>query len=356
MERKNKVKNKIKSSPELKITDLGEFGFIARFSPAFLKGLPKKLKGIGDDCAVIPWLGRKRLLVTTDLLLDGVHFLKERISPFDLGYKSLAVNLSDIAAMGGKPLYAFLSIAIPSETEVAWLDEFFRGWKKLSSQTGVALLGGDTSRSLEKLVINVAVLGEAEGNHIKYRSSARAGDIVAVTGDLGDSEGGLRLILAGLDKRERKELPPAEKYLLNRHYRPRPHLEEGFFLARQPGVRAMMDVSDGIDSDLKRIMESSGCGVEVLLENLPVSSALKRCSQKYGWNLEEVAAAGGEDYCLLLTVSPAHFPEVAMQFRRQFQRPLRAIGRITELKGQLTYLLEGRPVTLKKAGYDHFKP
>jgi len=355
MERESKAKTKIKSSRGLKILDLGEFGFIARFSPAFLKGLPKKIKGIGDDCAVIPYHGRKKLLVTTDLLLDGVHFLKERISPFDLGYKSLAVNLSDIAAMGGKPLYAFLSIAIPSETEVAWLDEFFRGWKKLSSQTGVALLGGDTSRSVEKLVINVAVLGEAERNHIKYRSSARPGDIVAVTGELGDSEGGLRLILARLDMMEKKELPPAEKYLLNRHYRPRPHLEEGFFLARQPGVRAMMDVSDGIDSDLKRIMESSDCGVEVYLENLPVSSALKRCSQKYGWNPEEVAAAGGEDYCLLLTVNPAHFPEVALKFRRQFQRPLRAIGRITELKGELNYLIEGRPVTLKKTGYDHFK-
>ncbi|MGB9893707.1 MAG: thiamine-phosphate kinase, partial [Candidatus Saccharicenans sp.] len=162
-----------------------------------------------------------------------------------------AVNLSDIAAMGGRPLWAFLSLAIPSETEIFWLDEFFRGWKKLSSKTGVELLGGDTTRSLNNLVINVVILGEAEEKQIKYRSGARPGDLIAVTGNLGDSEGGLRLVLAN---KENKTLSPEEKYLVRRHYLPRPHLEEGRFLASRPEVTAMMDISDGIDSDLRRIM------------------------------------------------------------------------------------------------------
>lgn len=342
----------MKNKSRLKITDLGEFGFIARFSPSFLKKLPSGLVGIGDDCAVIPWKGRKKLLVTTDLLIDGVHFLKDRVSPFDLGYKSLAVNLSDIAAMGGTPLWAFLSLAIPPETEIAWLDEFFRGWQKLASRTGVHLLGGDTTGSRNSLAINVVVLGQADARHIRYRSSARPGDIVAVTGNLGDSEGGLQLILGN---RPGKKFSAAEKYLVQRHYRPRPHLEEGRFLASRPEVRAMMDLSDGIDSDLRRIMESSGCGVKIYLEQLPVSAALQKCCRQHGWNLEAVAAAGGEDYCLLLTVAPEKFTVLAEKFFRRFGRPLSAIGQVTPDRGKLVYLRAGRPVVLGKIGFNHFR-
>ncbi len=341
----------MKSKSKLKIVDLGEFGFISWFSPAFTKELPAQLTGIGDDCAVIPWRGTKRLLVTTDLLIDGVHFLKDKISPSDLGYKSLAVNLSDIAAMGGTPHWAFLSAAIPPETEMAWLKAFFSGWRQLSSRTKVYLLGGDTTRSLNNLVINVAVLGEAQEKFIKYRSGARDGDIVAVTGDLGDSEGGLKLIFQNPKKHQ---LTSHEKYLLRRHYRPRPQLEEGQFLAHQPEVRAMMDVSDGIDSDLRRIMDGSDCGVKINLENLPVSPALRRCCQKYGWNPEEVAAAGGEDYCLLVTVNSKKFSTLAARFYRRFGRRLQAIGVITGERGKLVYLKNNRPVRLKKTGYDHF--
>jgi len=349
---KLKSSNKSRKNRNLRLTDIGEFGFIAHFSPEFLSGLPKNIKGIGDDCAVIPWKGRQRLLVTTDLLVEGVHFLKEKIPAENLGYKALAVNLSDIAAMGGRPLYAFLSLAIPPETEVHYLDEFFKGWQKLAQKTDVMLLGGDTTRTVEKMVINVVILGEAEEKFIKYRAAAKPGDIIAVTGQLGDSEGGLRLILASQAE------PPsgtAEKYLLKRHYCPRPHLEEGYFLAHQSAVRAMMDVSDGIDSDLRRIMEQSGCGVEVYLEKLPVSSALNKCSQKYGWNLMEIAAAGGEDYCLLITVNPKKFSELAQKYLKRFKRPLSPIGSITDKKGDFIYLKNGRVVNFKKSGFDHFK-
>lgn len=193
-------------------------------------------------------------------------------------------------------------------------------------EPGSSLLGGDTTKSRAGLVLNVVILGEADGKHLKYRSSARPGDIVAVTGNLGDSEGGLRLILKG---EEKGRIKPEEKYLIQRHYRPRPHLEEGRFLAGQPEVRAMMDVSDGIDSDLRRIMERSGCGVKVFLEQLPISPALKKCASRYHWNLDEVAAAGGEDYCLLLTVAPEKFTGLAEKFFRRFGRPLPAIGQIT---------------------------
>ncbi|MDI6850194.1 MAG: thiamine-phosphate kinase [Candidatus Saccharicenans sp.] len=342
----------MKKKKALTIEDLGEFGFIARFSTDFLKNLPPTVLGIGDDCAVLPWKGRKKLLITTDLLVEGVHFLRDKISAADLGHKALAVNLSDIAAMGGRPRWAFLSIAIPTGTPIAWLDDFFRGWKRLGRRTGVHLLGGDTTASKGGLVINVVVAGETDQRYLKYRSAARPGDVVAVTGDLGDSEGGLRLILK---KTSPAGLPPDERYLIRRHCRPRPHLEEGRFLARQPEVRAMMDVSDGIDSDLRRIMERSGCGVKIYLENLPLSPALKRCARRLGWNLDEVAAAGGEDYCLLLTVARNDFPALARRFYRRFRRPLAAIGLITDEKNRLRYFRNQLPVILGKSGFDHFK-
>lgn len=342
---------KIKNKPP-KLTDIGEFGFIARFSPEFLKDLPAKIRGIGDDCAVIPWKGHKRLLVTTDLLVDGVHFIKEKIAPQDLGYKSLAVNLSDIAAMGGRPLYSFLSLAIPPATEISYLDKFFLGWKELGSQTGVHLLGGDTTRSVSRLVINVAVLGEAQEPFIKYRSSAKPGDIIAITGTLGDSEGGLRLILSGLEK---QRLSRNEKYLIQRHYRPKPHLEEGWFLAHQPEVRAMMDVSDGIDSDLRRIMEQSGCGVEIYLDKLPISKELRQSARKFGWNIEEIAAAGGEDYCLLVTVEEKEFSGLGRKFYKKFGKQLTPIGRITAQTGHQLYYKNGKNIVLARSGFDHFK-
>ncbi|MDD8020898.1 MAG: thiamine-phosphate kinase [Acidobacteriota bacterium] len=341
---------KIKNSRQL--SDLGEFGFIARLAAAVNHHLPENVTGIGDDCAVVPWEGNRNLLVTTDLLLDGVHFLKQKISARDLGYKSLAVNLSDIAAMGGKPLWAFLSIALPAETKVSWVDQFLSGWKSLSQKTGVKLLGGDTSKTSGAMVINVALLGEAQEKYIKYRSTARTGEVVAVTGELGSSEGGLRLIL---NERLENLTGKDEKYLLRRHFHPQPCLREGFFLAHQPEVGAMMDVSDGIDSDLKRIMERSDRGAEVYLEELPVSASLKRCSRKYGWHLEEAAIGGGEDYCLLLTVRSENFQRLNERYSLKFGRRLYPIGRMTEKKGILTYLKNGQPVSFRRLGFDHFR-
>ena len=334
------------------LSDLGEFGFIAWLAKSIGQSLPSDLTGIGDDCAVLPWKGDQKLLVTTDLLLDGVHFLKEKIAARDLGYKSLAVNLSDIAAMGGRPLWAFLSLALPAETKISWAEDFFSGWKSISQKAKVKLLGGDTTRTTGAMVINVALLGEARGKYIKYRSGAIPGDIVAVTGLLGSSEGGLRLVLNSQLRNLRGQ---DETILLRQHFHPKPQLAEGFFLAHQSQVGAMMDVSDGLDSDLRRIIERSGCGAEVYLEKLPVSPALKRCCRKYGWNQEEVAAAGGEDYCLLITVRPGSLAALDRRFLRKFGRRLHPVGRITKKRGQLVYFKAGRQVTLPKSGFDHFR-
>ncbi|MDI6725589.1 MAG: thiamine-phosphate kinase [Smithellaceae bacterium] len=332
----------------MKLSAIGEFGFIARFSPPFLKDLASGSMGIGDDCAVIPWQEGASLLVTTDMLVEDIHFLRKRIPPQDLGYKSLAVNLSDIAAMGGVAHSAYLSLGIPPDVEVEWLDEFFVGLRELAEKWEVRLLGGDTTRSSGPLIVNLAVLGQAENRRLKFRSSARPGDIIAVTDLLGDSAGGLMILL------EERELDEDAVFLLNCHHRPSPGLAEGVWLAKWEEVHALMDVSDGIDSDLQRIMESSHCGARVLLDELPLSEVLKRSAVRYGWKALELAAAGGEDYCLLTSIAPEAFPLIQERFQDHFGKPLYRIGVVTEKDEGLCYLLAGRPCVLGKTGFNHF--
>lgn len=326
---------------------LGEFGLITRWKQQLQQDLPPGLEGIGDDCAIILSQDAHSLLVTTDLLIENTHFIRTKISAKDLGYKSLAVNLSDIAAMGGQPLYAFLSLGLPEDTAVEWTDQFFAGFKSLADQTHVLLLGGDTTRS-SLLVINVLLVGNSATAHIKRRSAARPNDLICCTGYLGDSGGGLQVLLQDLP------LDADAQALLQAHYRPRPHLEEGAWLAKQPGVHAMMDVSDGIDSDIQRIMEASHCGAHINVESLPISSALHHMSQERGWSAEEMALTAGEDYCLLLTVEPNHYPALQNAYQQHFQRPLFAIGTILD-SNLLSYTFNSQLFKPNHQGFNHFK-
>ncbi len=337
----------------MKLSQLGEFGLIRRLA-TFLHDQPAQpgegVVGIGDDCAVIPIDRRESLLVTTDLLVEDVHFQLARISPQDLGYKSLAVNLSDIAAMGGSPLGAFLSIGLPSSTDVAWVDGLFAGLAQLAAATRCPLLGGDTTRSPQRVVINLAVTGRMETVHVKYRHLAAAGDRLAVTGCLGDSAAGMRILLGDIPCRGDDDMIR----LVQRHQRPRPHLDEGRWLARQPGVHAMLDVSDGIASDIVRIMERSRLGARVELDRLPLSASLKRVAAKQHWNASELAAWGGEDYCLLVAVAEDAVAELAVAYRTRFGRALHTIGSLTADETTITWLQDGRPVRLANGGFSHF--
>lgn len=333
----------------MQLRDLGEFGLIRRIAPLFDSGASDVL-GIGDDCAILPGAGDTVTLVTTDLLIEDVHFLRARIPPRHLGRKSLAVNVSDVASMGGAPTACFLSVGLPAGLEVDWLDEFFLGIKEMGDETGCPLLGGDTTKSPKGIVINIAVLGRVPRANVKLRSGARAGDVLAVTGPLGDSGAGLRLLL------ENKPLDLKDAQLLvESHHNPRPHLEEGRWLAARSGVTAMMDVSDGIDSDLQHILERSAVGGALIdIDALPCSDPMRRLCALYGWSVEETAAAAGEDYCLLCAIAPEQFHKIAHDFSARFGRPLSRIGALTT-SGGLHYVKDGKPFHLKKHGFDHFK-
>lgn len=317
----------------------GEFELIGRISAKVRSSIPDGVTGIGDDCAVIPQKAGLDTLVTTDLLVQDRHFLLDDISPFDLGWKSAAVNISDIAAMGGKPESAFLSIALPGGTDPAWVDAFIAGFMELAGRYGVALLGGDTSASPDKLFINITVLGSCPHGTALLRSGAAPGDLVCVTGTLGDSGAGLKLIL---------EHSTADPELIRRHYRPKPRVQEGMALAGVAGVHSMMDISDGIASDLRHILEASGVGAEVDLSRLPLSPELSGICAAKCWDAAGIAVGGGEDYELLLTVAPEAFEAASAAAGCR----LTAIGRIVESADRSIRWIGGTRNDYK--GFTHF--
>lgn len=276
------------------IKELGEFGLIQEIKKGI--ELPSGVTGIGDDCAVLPQKNGLETLVSTDMLIEGTHFLLDDISPYDLGWKSAAVNISDIAAMGGECIGSFLSFALPKGLQKEWIDEFFRGYKEISAQFSCPLLGGDTTSSPDRLCISVTVLGRSDAGMSRKRCDAREGDLICVTGPLGDAAGGLKLILG------RCERDDDAQYLIDRHYLPMPRIAQGRLLA-DAGARAMMDVSDGIGSDLRHILAESGVGAEIDIDRIPLSAQLKRKCAQMGWDATELAISGGEDYELLFTIS-----------------------------------------------------
>lgn len=279
----------------------GEFELIEKIGASFT-AIPPGLKGIGDDCAIIPQADGLDSLISTDMLIEGTHFLLGDVKAWELGWKSAAVNISDIAAMGGKPVATFLSFALPFDLEAEWLDDFVAGYKAISDKYDVPLLGGDTTSSNGSLAINVAILGSCPKGSAVLRSGAKAGDRICVTGNLGDSAAGLKVILDGL---ERDDL--AQK-LVSKHYLPVPRVQEGQILRSCPGVHSMMDISDGIASDLGHILKASGVGAKVYTDRLPLSDELKSFSSRYGCDILQLALGGGEDYELLFTLDPSYEP------------------------------------------------
>ena len=314
----------------------GEFGLIDFIRRHF--SVPEGVIGIGDDCAVIP-SGESDLLFSTDLLTEGVHFLRNESSPEDVGWKAAAVNLSDIAGMGGTPVATFLSVALPEDAQGEWAERFIKGYEEISRIYDVPLLGGDTTSSLRDIAVNVGVLGRCASGKALMRSGAKDGDTIYVTGPLGDSAGGLLAILKGVTR------TPEVEELIKRHKRPIPRVNEGKILLDSAMVGAMMDISDGIASDLRHILNDSGVGAIVGLDKLPCSSELISVCNEQGWDRYELATSGGEDFELLLTA-----PE---GLEHELDIPLYPIGRIIQ-GNELSWSINNELVSKDFTGYRHF--
>ena len=314
----------------------GEFGFIDFIRSNF--PYPEGTTGIGDDCAVMP-SGEGELLFSTDLLMEGVHFLRNESSPEDVGWKAAAVNLSDIAAMGGTPVATFLSIALPKDAQGEWADRFIEGYTEISRQYDVPLLGGDTTSSLRDIAVNVGVLGRCPSGRRLMRNGAKVGETIYVTGPLGDSAGGLKAILMGIERTE------DVTRLICRHKRPIPRIEAGRILMESGKAGAMMDISDGIGSDLRHIMKASGVGAVIDLERLPLSPELVSVCKEQGWDIYEMATSGGEDFELMFT-APAGL-------ENELDIAVYPIGKIVP-GNELSWRFSNEPMDRDFDGYKHF--
>ena len=333
----------------MKLKDIGEFGFIDRIGEGCLVRRRDVVQAIGDDAAAFRTPAGEVTLLTADMLVERVHFLRDKTTGFHLGYKSLAVNLSDIAAMGGAAREAFVSIAIPEDCPMEFLDDLYEGMRALAQKYEVNILGGDTTGSRADLVINIAVTGSIPEDEILLRSGARPGDRIFVTGGLGDSKAGLHLILNDIEADS-----PELQALITAHALPEPHLREGRFLARADGVHAAIDVSDGLSSDLGHILKKSGVGARLYEAVLPITDSLKHFCERFGFIPADVAVSGGEDYVLLGTVSADRAEEAAQQFLDRFKRPLGMIGEITASEGMVMVRVNGQEEAIRASSWKHF--
>ena len=297
--------------------------------------------GIGDDCACLPWNDRDYQLVSTDSLVQDVHFTKE-VAPRELGHKSLAVNLSDIAAMGGTPQYALLNLSLPLHLTATWIKQFFLGFSALAEEHEVVLIGGDTTRSPNLISISVTIMGVVAKDKVKLRSAAQVGDVIAVTGNLGDARAGLECILQ--DEENDK--------LIEAHYLPIPQIAAGKILAEAKAVHAMMDLSDGLATDLPKMAAASNVGAHIELATLPTSTALAAWALRRRVDAKDLAAAGGEDYQLLVTMAADEFPGMAERLRNQGIK-LTSIGEVVA-GNDVLFQREGKPVTIRTELFSQF--
>ena len=328
--------------------DLGEFGFIDRIAAQTQQ---KRVRcGIGDDCAVIDIDEVRVRLVTADLMVEGVHFLIDA-PPEGVGHKLLAVSLSDIASMGGAPTDAVVSVAAPGDCDTGYVERIYTGLYATANRFGVVIVGGDTTGSPGPLMLNLTLTGEMARARVCYRSGAKPGDLICVSGTLGDAAGGLAIMRGEVDLSGEDRA-----HLLRRLHRPEPRVALGQALAETGAVTAMIDVSDGVASDMGHICRQSGVSGIIREAAVPMSEPFRRFCTAGGHSAIDVALSGGEDYELLFTVSPDRWEAVAALSGRETLPVIHRIGKIAP--GDGIVLIErgdGTRVSPAKLGYDHFR-
>jgi len=335
----------------MRVGDIGEFGLIKRLAGMLpCKGDPVVV-GIGDDVAVLK-PSNKYFLATCDIHVEGIHFSRERISPKQLGQKVVAINLSDIAAMGGIPLYILVSLGLPQDTEVKYVDSLYEGIHEEASRFSVAIVGGNVSGSTGGLIIDIFLIGEVEPENLVLRSRARPGDRVMVTGELGASAAGLLLLQnPGL------EIPKsmAEK-VKKAHFTPTPRIPEGRVIALSKVATSMIDLSDGLASDLSQICEASRVGAMIQAEHLPVSEAAIAVAELIGKDPLDLALYGGEDYELLFTAPSDEADALAIKVYKETGISVASIGEITpNFDERKVVYKDGRVEPLGAMGWNHFR-
>ena len=332
----------------IKVSDLGEFGVIQHIRNLIaqrngIQNAPfdyKLLVGVGDDTAA--WRGTDAIeLATTDTMVEGVHFTRSTTPWYDVGWKIMTANVSDIAAMGGLPLYAMVTLGLPSSTLLGNIDELYTGILDMAGEYQFSIVGGDLVRS-PIAFITIALTGVTQANPM-LRSEAHPGDLVAVVGHLGSSAGGLSVIMKGLGL-DQKRL----EVLVEAHRKPRPYLQHGMILA-QKGVRASIDVSDGLVDDIAKLCQASQVSARIRADQVPIDQLLK---QTFPNDHLRLALNGGEDYAIIFTAPPQLMREVMLHL----PLPKAVIGNIFEgNSGEVTILdASGTEIPLPQRGWNHY--
>lgn len=304
----------------------------------FIRNIKEKydLGRVGDDCAILPLDARNDQVITADLLVEDIDFRLKWTNPKALGHKALAVSLSDIAAMGATPKWAVLSVGVPTNVwKTKFLDKLYEGWFELARVHGVELVGGDVSRTPDKIVIDSIVIGQVPRGKAVRRSGARPGDSIFVTGSLGGAAGGLSLLERSITARGK---------LVERHRSPTPRVEVGASLRRRAIATAMIDISDGLAADLHHVCDASNVGARIFSDALPIDPSLKGCDPRA---IEKYVLGGGEDFELLFTSKGKKVSAVR-------STPITRIGEVTSTPGIIELITQNGAALLQRDGYRHF--
>lgn len=328
----------------------GEFELIHQLT----RGLPKYrrevVNGIGDDCAVLKLKGDKYLLLTCDVQVEGAHFFAKKTMPEIVGQRAVSVNISDIAAMGGKPTYCLVSLITPKKLSTDYIEALYRGIKSTCVRSDIQIVGGNIS-SGRQLAIDIFMMGEVRPGDILTRKGAKPGDKLLVTGSLGGSAAGLEIIKNKIVMRREDKVS-----LIEKHLSPVPRLKESEIIAKSRMATSMIDISDGLASDVRHICNQSNVGVVINESQLPIPSGVARVEELLGLKPMSLALSGGEDYELLLTASPDAAEKIIKMVKSKTGTDVNIIGEIMPPDaGRWIFGVDGQMRPLIATGWDHLK-
>jgi thiamine-monophosphate kinase len=335
------------------VADIGEFGLIDRIHELLQKEgvqTPGVTLGIGDDTAsFLPHAGYE-VLVTCDCMVEGRHYLPQHITPLELGRRAMVINISDIGAVGGKPLYALVSLGLRADTPVSDVEAMYRGFVAELNPFGASIIGGNLTKSGDSPFIDITLIGEVEYGKTVRRSTAKVGDAILVTGYPGQSAAGLQLLLHVQRMEGLRDHPLVRAYNTPSH-----RAREGRAIAKSGCVTAMIDTSDGFLGDLGHICKESAVGAELIQEKLPISEDLRQAAQKLGQDPYDLVLKDSDDYELIITCSPDHVDQICSAVSALSDAPVTEVGRITDVARQIKLILpDGTQSGIKPAGWDHF--
>jgi thiamine-monophosphate kinase len=335
-----------------RIGDIGEFGLIHRIEKLLdIEGVrsPEVTLSIGDDTACFRPNPGYALLVTCDSVVEGRHYLAAHITPLDLGHRAMALNISDIGAMGGRPRYALVSLGLKGDTPVRDVEEMYRGFVAELNPFGASIIGGNITKSEGGAFIDITLIGEVEETKMVRRSTARPGDVVLITGYPGQATAGLQMLLHGKGDQRLKD------NLLKVYNRPSHRAREGAAIAQSGYATAMIDTSDGFLGDLGHICEESHVGADLIQERLPMSESLKQAALVLGCDPYDLMLHDSDDYELIVTCPAAHVASIRSAVAKTYDGPVSEVGTITDKPGTLAIVRpDGSRQTLMAKGWDHF--